>query len=70
MLVVQPENRISIPNILAHKWLKVSDNIEGDVSDDGDDAHDFEVSLMFGRTECNFNPLLGVVGSNQNSESN
>jgi serine/threonine protein kinase len=39
LLVVQPEKRISIPNVLRHPWLKdVIDGIEGT---EEDDIHDF-----------------------------
>ncbi len=44
MLVVQPENRIPIPLILRHPWLRTLDSLEEDLSEDADD-HDFQVSL-------------------------
>ena len=69
MLVVQPDLRISIPMILAHPWLKITDSLEGDLSDEADDDHDFQVSMMFGRTECNLNPLFGAVGGRVNCDS-
>ena len=68
MLVVQPENRISIPLILRHPWLRTLDSLEEDMSDDADD-HDFQVSLQFGRSECNFNPLFGFFGGADESYS-
>jgi hypothetical protein len=37
------------------------DSLEEDLSEDADD-HDFQVSLQFGRSECNFNPLFGAAG--------
>jgi hypothetical protein len=51
MLVIIPEDRISLPEILTHSWLK---NIlgpdglplEGETEDD-DDVHDFNMSLSF-----------------------
>ena len=68
MLVVQPENRIPIPIILRHPWLRTLDSLEEDLSDDADD-HDFQVSLQFGRSECNFNPLFGSVGGGESYSS-
>lgn len=40
MLVVKPENRIPIPLILRHPWLRSLDSLEEDLSEDADD-HDF-----------------------------
>ena len=54
MLVVEPERRISIPEILRHPWLKGQDELE---CTEEDDAHDFQVGIEFRRQECNFNPL-------------
>jgi len=39
LLVVVPEKRISIPQILRHLWLK--DAIDGNEGTDEDDMHDF-----------------------------
>lgn len=60
MLVIKPQDRISLPKIMSHSWLK---NIlgpdglplEGETEDD--DNHDFNMSLSFQRQECNLNPL-------------
>ncbi len=54
--------RISIPLILRHEWLKSLDSLEDDDDSDEADDHDFQVSLSFGRSECNFNPLYGAAG--------
>ena len=54
MLTIEPESRISIPEILRHRWLKVEDELE---CTEEDDDHDFQVGLEFRRQECNFNPL-------------
>ena len=63
LLKVEPEERISIPNMLRHPWLR---NIDEFSIDDDDDDHDFEMGISFRRQECNFNPLsmigLGDVG--------
>ena len=43
-----PSNRISIPQILAHPWLKGA--ISGDELEcEEDDEHDFEMGLSFSR---------------------
>jgi serine/threonine protein kinase len=60
MLVVTPHHRIPIPQILRHKWLRNIDGLEDSTSEE-DDERNFEVSLSFGRDECNFNPLFGVA---------
>ena len=47
MLKIKPLDRISIPEILTHKWLKgadVSDGLEG--TEDEDD-HDFRLGISF-----------------------
>jgi len=68
LLVVEPEKRISISQILRHPWLK--DAIDGIDNTVEDDMHDFEVAQRFQRDECNFNPLsLCVAGSNDELES-
>ena len=54
MLKIEPEERMSIANILRHPWLKTPDDLIGD---DEDDDHDFEMGISFRRQECNFNPL-------------
>ena len=38
MLTIEPESRISIPEILRHRWLKVEDELE---CTEEDDDHDF-----------------------------
>lgn len=66
MLVINPTDRISLPEILCHPWLK---NIigpdglplDGDTEDD-DDFHDFNMSLSLQRQECNLNPLSVKTG--------
>ena len=54
LLKIEPEERLSIANILRHPWLKTPDDLIGD---DEDDDHDFEMGISFRRQECNFNPL-------------
>lgn len=46
MLRIEPEERIAIPDILKHPWLKTPDDLEGD---DEDDDHDFEMGISFSR---------------------
>lgn len=62
MLKIQPDERISIPNILKHPWLKTED----DLVDSEDDDHDFEMGISFRRQECNFNPL-SKIGMNESN---
>jgi len=54
MLIIEPEMRISIPQILRHPWLKTQDEL---ACEEEDDEHDFQVGIEFRREECNFNPL-------------
>jgi serine/threonine protein kinase len=69
MLVLEPTQRLSLPELLSHPWLK---NIigpdglplEGE-SDEADDAHNFMMSLSFQRQECNLNPLSVVTGESR-----
>ena len=58
MLKIEPEERISIPSILQHPWLKTEEDLEVD------DDHDFEMGISFRREECNFNPL-SMIGRNE-----
>ena len=53
LLQIEPEERISIPNVLKHPWLKAIDEFQMDE----DDNHDFEMGISFRRQECNFNPI-------------
>ena len=46
MLTIEPESRISIPEILRHKWLKTEDELD---CTEEDDDHDFQVGLEFRR---------------------
>lgn len=57
MLVIKPSNRISIPDILSHSWLKGALNPDGLEGTEEDDDHDFKTGLSFSRQECNFNGL-------------
>jgi hypothetical protein len=68
MLVIKPEDRIHLPEILCHPWLKhiIGPDglpIDGGTEDDDDaDLHDFHMSLSFQRQECNLNPLSVNMG--------
>ncbi len=48
MLVLTPEKRISIPEILNHPWVKESTDTEGDEGLD-DNEHDLKVGATFFR---------------------
>jgi serine/threonine protein kinase len=54
MLVLTPEKRILIPEILNHPWVSECSNSLGD-----DDEHDLKVGATFFRQEC----MNGIVGS-------
>ena len=59
MLVLTPDERISLPEMLNHPWLRESDTL-----DDGeDDEHDLKVGATFFRSEC----LNGIVGGSMES---
>lgn len=47
MLVLTPEDRISIPEMLNHPWVKESS--DGFDNDDDDDEHDLKVGATFFR---------------------
>lgn len=72
MLKIEPEERISIPSVLRHPWLRTSDEFS---LDDTHDTHDFEMGISFRRQECNFNPLSmigladGAAGANSNKNA-
>lgn len=67
MLVVTPNQRISIPEILNHDWLKGTFDPEGLEGTEEDDDHDFRMGMSFSRQECNLNPFIGH--SNQEDQS-
>lgn len=46
MLRIEPEERIDIPSILKHPWLKTASDYE---IDEEDDDHDFEMGISFRR---------------------
>lgn len=56
MLVLAPESRILIPDMLNHPWVK--EPTEG-FDDDEDDEHDLKVGATFFRQEC----MNGIIGS-------
>jgi serine/threonine protein kinase len=61
MLVLQPEKRIMIPDILNHSWVrecKESHSLEDD------DEHDLKVGATFFRQEC-----MNGIGSPSGMES-
>ena len=59
-----PHQRISIPEMLNHPWMKGALDPDGIEGTEEDDDHDFRMGLSFQRQECNLNPLL-----NPNSQS-
>jgi serine/threonine protein kinase len=73
MLVIKPDQRISIPEIFCHPWLKSIIGpdglpLEGETDDYEEDSHDFQMSLSFQRQECNLNPF-SVAGPASGSRS-
>lgn len=58
MLVITPNKRISIPEILAHPWMKGALDPNGIEGTEDDDDHDFEMGMSFSRQECNLSPFL------------
>lgn len=58
MLVLVPENRISIMEILNHPWVK------DDEEEAEDGEHDLKVGATFFREEC----LNGICGTNGKME--
>jgi hypothetical protein len=49
MLVVTPNQRISIPEILSHPWLKGMFDPDGLEGSEEDDDHDFIMGMSFSR---------------------
>ena len=49
MLVVEPKDRISLPEILAHPWIKSAINDDELAGDEDDDDHDFRTGIDFHR---------------------
>lgn len=49
MLVLVPENRISIPEMLSHPWLKGICDPDGIEGTEEDDDHDFKTGIKFNR---------------------
>jgi hypothetical protein len=47
MLVLVPSHRISLPDILAHPWLKGVTDPDGIEGTDDDDDHDFKMGVSF-----------------------
>lgn len=69
MLVIKPDDRISLPELLCHPWLKYIIGPDGIpiVDDEEDDFHDFNMSLSLQRQECNLNPMQVKGGRPQNN---
>ena len=68
-----PHQRISIPEILNHSWMKGALDPDGIEGTEEDDDHDFRMGLSFQRQECNLNPLLNpntTNGAGQASQTN
>ena len=52
MLVINPKERISIPEMLSHAWLKNiigPDGLPVEEENEDDDDHNFSMSLSFQR---------------------
>ena len=70
MLVLVPEQRISIPEILSHAFMKGATDPDGIEGTEEDDDHDFRTGLSFQRQECNMNPFLQKGGEANINEIN
>lgn len=66
MLVVEPTDRISIPQLFRHPWLKKA--CAGEFNEDSEDEHDFMVGFSFRRDQCNFDPIM-PQSKKKNSDS-
>ena len=64
MLVLNPDKRIQIPELLNHPWVKEPAMYEDDNEDD--DEHDLKVGATFFRQEC-MNGILGPTGGQMES---
>ena len=60
MLVLIPQKRISIPEILSHPWLKGAMDPEGIEGTEEDDEHDFKTGL---NKKCSSNPFSGCTSN-------
>lgn len=65
MLVLTPEKRISIPEMLNHAWLQDNSYPSGGL--DEDDEHDLRVGATFFRQEC-MDGLLGNKGKMEDGD--
>ena len=66
MLVLTPDKRINVPDILNHPWVR--EQTEGFEEED-DDEHDLKVGATFFRQEC-MNGLIGGGGSMESGNIN
>ena len=55
MLILKPEDRISIPDILNHPWVKEPNELN---YEEEDGEHDLKVGATFFRQEC----MNGIIG--------
>lgn len=62
MLVLTPEKRISIPEMLNHPWVKEPNDGMG-MDEEEDDEHDLKVGATFFRQEC----MNGIIGPTNGS---
>jgi len=67
MLVLTPDKRISIPEMLNHPWVKES--MEGEDGGLEDNEHDLKVGATFFRQEC-MNGILGGTNGGQMENGN
>jgi serine/threonine protein kinase len=67
MLVLTPEHRISISDILNHPWVKEANETEDEGMDDNE--HDLKVGATFFRQEC-MNGILGGANGGQMESGN
>lgn len=54
MLVLTPEHRITVPDMLNHPWILKLDGLDNDI----DEEHELKVGATFFREEC----MSGIIG--------
>lgn len=70
MLVIKPEDRISIPQMLNHPWVKDVEKGFGETYDEEDDEHDLRVGSTFFRQEVMGGLISGANQGNENGNIN
>ena len=70
MLVLKPEERISIPQMLNHPWVIDVEKAFGDTDDYEDEEHDLKVGSTFFRQEVLGGLISGANSHNGNTNGN